>query len=237
MYRTPLLATILSLSACAVAPPPPSPPPPPPAVEPQVQVVRDPALDHRLGQLELQLMEREALIDSLNTRLDEAQQEVVTVMAKLQSLATRAEAASAMAEADVALQAIGGSGHDSPESRQASRLMQQSAAEFKRKNFGGALYLANQAKAMARTGGLTARLGKLRPGEVPFAVPLRLRAVVRANVRSGPGTNFSVVFSAEPGGALSGLSYLGDWIRASNDNGNEGWILRSLVVRRAEAQP
>jgi hypothetical protein len=157
-------------------------------------------------------------------------------MAKLQSLATRAEAASAMAEADVALQATGGSGRDSPESRQASRLMQQSAAEFKRKNFGGALYLANQAKAMARTHGLMGRLGKLRPGEVPFAVPVRLRAGVRANVRSGPGTNFAVAFTTEAGGTLSGLSYLGDWIRASNDNGNEGWILRSLVVRRAEAQ-
>ncbi|HYA47598.1 MAG TPA: SH3 domain-containing protein [Burkholderiales bacterium] len=235
MYRTPLVATILSLSACAVAPPPPA--TPPRAVEPQVQVVRDPALDHRLGQLELQLMERDALIESLNTRLDEAQQEVVSVMAKLQSLATRAEAASAMAEADVALQAIGGPGHDSPESRQAFRLNQQSTAEFKRKNFGGALYLANQAKAMARTHGLVARLGKLRPGEVPFAVPVRLYAGTRANVRSGPGTNFAVVFTAEPGGVLSGLSYLGDWIRASNDNGSEGWILRSLVVRRPEAQP
>src|SRR5205807_2452180 len=82
--------------------------------------------------------------------------------------------ACAMAEADVALQAITSSGGDSPESRQGLRLMQLSAGEFKRKNFGGALYLANQAKAAARAhliaGG---RLGNMRSGETPFAVPVK----------------------------------------------------------------
>ena len=103
MYRTLSIVTILALSACAGAPPPPA-PRPPSAVEPKVQIVRDPELERRAGQLELQLMERDALIDSLNARLDNALQEVVGAMGKLQSLATRAEAASAMAEADVALQ-------------------------------------------------------------------------------------------------------------------------------------
>jgi len=34
---------------------------------------------------------------------------------------------------------------------------------------------------------------------------------------------------------LSGLSYLEDWIRVTNEAGNEGWISRSLVVRHADA--
>jgi hypothetical protein len=180
-------------------------------------------------------MERDAVIDSLNARLDEALQEVVGAMGKLQSLTSRAEAASAMAEADVALQAITSSGRDSPESRQGLRLMQLSSAEFKRKNFGGALYLANQAKAAARAHQLAGgRLGSMRSGETPFAVPVKLRASGRANVRNGPGTNFAVSFTAESSSALSGLSYLGDWIRVTNDAGAEGWVSRSLVVRRAE---
>ena len=238
MYRTLSIVTILSLSACAAAPPPPAPqaplPSPPSAVEPRIQ---NPELERRAAQLELQLMERDALIDSLNARLDNALQEVVGAMGKLQSLATRAEAASAMAEADVALQSIAVSGRDSPESRQASRLMQQSTAEFKRKNFGGALYLANQAKTAARTHSLGGALGNMRPGEIPFAVPVKLRVSGRANVRNGPGTNFAVSFTTQSSSALSGLSHFEDWIRVTNEAGNEGWVSRSLVVRRADTSP
>ncbi|HEY6721943.1 MAG TPA: SH3 domain-containing protein [Burkholderiales bacterium] len=227
MYRTLSIVTVLSLSACAALFRP-----APQAAEPRIQ---NSELERRAAQLELQLMERDAVIDSLNARLDEALQEVVGAMGKLQSLTSRAEAASAMAEADVALQSITSSGRDSPESRQGLRLMQLSSAEFKRKNFGGALYLANQAKAAARAHQLAGgRLGSMRSGETPFAVPVKLRASGRANVRNGPGTNFAVSFTAESSSTLSGLSYLGDWIRVTNDAGAEGWISRSLVVRRAD---
>lgn len=251
MRRTLSIFTVLALSACAAPSQPPTPftprPAPPPApqapaptaapvAEPKVQFVRDPELEQRAARLELQLLERDAMIESLNARLDEALQEVVRTMGKLQSVATRAEAASAMAEADVALQSITSSGRDSPEFKQASRLMQRSADEFKRNNFGGALYLANQAKAatraQSRAGG---KSSNMRPGETPFSVPVKLRVSGRANVRSGPGTNFPVSFTIDPNGTLSGLSHLGEWIRVANDAGNEGWISRSLVVRRAEA--
>src|SRR5258708_7442142 len=78
------------------------------------------------------------------------------------------------------------------------------------------------------------RLGNMRSGEIPFALPIKLRVNGRANVRSGPGTTFAVSFTAESNSTLSGISYLGDWIRVTNDAGNEGWILRSLVVRRVD---
>lgn len=245
MRRTLSIITVLALSACAAPQPPapstprPAPPPAPaaaPVAEPKVQFVRDPELEQRAARLELQLLERDAMIESLSAQLDEALQEVVRTMGKLQSVATRAEAASAMAEADVALQSITSSGRDSPEVKQASRLMQRSADEFKRKNFGGALYLANQAKAATRTQSRTGgKLSNIRPGETPFSVPVKLRVSGRANVRSGPGTNFPVSFTIDPNGTLSGLSHLGEWIRVANDAGNEGWISRSLIVRRSDA--
>jgi len=238
IHRAFPIIVVLSLGACAqLEREEPQPAPRPPAVEPQVQIVRDPELERQVTQLEIQLMERDALIESLNTRLDQALQEVVGTMRKLRSLATRAEAASAMAEADVALQSAGRSGRDSPELTQASRLMQQSSDEFKRANYGGALYLAVQARAMARLHGMGGGVGKLRPGEVAFAAPVRLRANTRSNVRVGPGTNFPVSFSTDSGAALSGLSYLGEWIRITNEAGNEGWILGSLVSRRRDTRP
>jgi len=234
MHRTLSIVIALSLSACASPAREEPPPSPGPAVKPQTQTVRDPELERDVRQLQIQLMERDALIESLKTQLEQALQEVVGTMRKLRSLATRAEAASAMAEADVALQSIRNSGRDSPELKQASRLMQQSSDEFKRNNFGGALYLANRAKAAARQHGLGGGVAKLRPGEVAFAGPVKLHASTRANVRVGPGTNFPVSFSTDSGSALSGLSYLGEWIRVTNQAGNEGWIFASLVSRRSE---
>jgi len=233
--RVASVVLVLSLYGCAHAPTPaapkPAPPSPPPVVEPRTQIIRDPQLERQVTTLELQLMERDARIESLETRLEQALQEVVGTMGKLRSLATRAEAASAMAEADVALQSAGNPGRDSSESKQALRLMQQSSAEFKRKNFGGALYLANQAKAAVRPRGVGAGGGNMRPGEIPFATPVKLRVSARANVRNGPGMDFTVLFTAESGLALSGLSYLGEWIRVTNQAGNEGWIFGSLVAR------
>src|SRR3954466_13550546 len=107
--------------------------------------------DRRVSRLELALLEKTAQVEELQGQLDEAREEVVRAMAKLQTLATRADAASGMAEAEVALQPL--KAKPGASAQEATRLLQQSAQEFDQSNFGGALYLANQAKALARTGG------------------------------------------------------------------------------------
>jgi len=157
-------------------------------------------------------------------------------MEKLRTLASRAEAASAMAEADVAMQGLRSNdrARQLPEFAQATRLMGQSTSEFNKENYGGALYLANQAKGAAAVG--RARLdvgtrGATRPGEVLFALPIRLKVMSRGNVREGPGTNFPVAFEATSGLALIGFAYNDDWVRVADESGRSGWIFRSLVGR------
>jgi uncharacterized protein YgiM (DUF1202 family) len=190
-------------------------------------------VERRAARLELQVWERDAEIDELRGKLDNALQEVVRAMAKLQSLATRAEAASAMAEADLALQSIKGANRESPESRQAAAFQEQSVVEFRRENYGGALYLANQARAAARAPQIAGgELTNPRSGETPFAARIQLRATGRANMRDGPGTGFAVVTAVESGAALTGLSYLGDWLRVADEAGHQGWISRALVAKR-----
>ena len=197
--------------------------------------VRDPELERRLGRAELRLLEKEAQVAELQTRLEDARDEVVRTMARLETLNSRAEAASGMAEADVAVQAlrVANGGAQTAEYAQATRLVRRSSTEFEKRNFGGALYLANQARALAIAGRarLTAGRGALRPGETPFAVAVRLRAANRGNVREGPGTSFPVMFEMESGGALTGMSYLDDWVRVVDDAGRAGWIHRSLLAR------
>ena len=122
-----------------------------------------------------------------------------------------------------------------PELGQAAQLLQLATAEFDRQNYGGALYLANQAKDAAAAGqGRVASVerGSLRQGEVPFALPLRLQTVGRANVREGPGGGFAVVATLEPGALLTGYSYVDQWVRITDESGRSGWVYQSLVGRR-----
>jgi len=193
-------------------------------------------LERRIARLELSLMEKEAQVEELQSRLDETRQEVVRAMAKLQTLASRAEAASGIAEAEVALQTLKTAPGQAPtpEGAQASRLLKESSAEFDKGNYGGALYLANQAKMLA--GAARGRLsagerGAPRPGETAFALPIRLVAAGRGNVRAGPGTGSRIEFAVEAGEALIGYSYVDEWIRIGDDSGRGGWIFRSLVAR------
>lgn len=110
---------------------------------------RDPS-EQRAARLELRLLEREAQLEELEARLDEARQEVVRAMGKLQTVARRAEAASAMAEAEIAVQSLrAAGGAPAPNSAQASALLDESSAAFAKHNYGGAAYLANQAKSVA----------------------------------------------------------------------------------------
>jgi len=189
-------------------------------------VVRDTALEQRAARLELKVLEQEAQVDELQSRLDDARREVVRAMAKLQSLATRAEAASGMAEAEIALQALraanGSNAPPSPEYGQGGQLLQLATTEFDQQNYAGALYLATEAKNAAAT----------RKGEVPFALPLRLQTTGRANVREGPGGNFKVLFTLETGVPIVAYSYVDQWVRIRDDSDRPGWIHQTLVDRR-----
>jgi uncharacterized coiled-coil protein SlyX len=198
-------------------------------------VTRVPELERRVAELELRLLEREAQVEELQSRLDDTRNEVVRTMAKLQTVASRAEAASGMAEAEIALQSLKSGGGQPRDIAHATELVRQSSSEFNKQNYGGALYLAGQAKSLA--GGRRGRFGpggaaSSRPGETPFAAPVRLKSTGRGNVREGPGTSFSVVFSLEGGSPLVAYSYVDEWIRVSDDAGRSGWIYRALVTRR-----
>jgi len=193
--------------------------------------------EQRAIRLQLRLLEREAQLADLQARLDDARQEVVRAMAKLQTLASRAEAASGMAEAEIALDSLKVVGQQAgPYIAQATQLFQMSTAEFNNQNYGGALYLANQTKGVAAAGRRLSLgdLGTPRQGEVVFALPLRLQALGRGNIRSGPGTGFKVLFTVDAGTPLVAYSFADVWVRVSVDNDRNGWIAANLVGKRQD---
>lgn len=200
--------------------------------------VRDTVLEQRAARLELKVLEQEAQVFELQGRLDDARREVVRAMAKLQSLATRAEAASGMAEAEIALQALRAANANtapSPQLGQGNQLLQLATTEFDQQNYAGALYLATEAKNAAAAG--QRRVGSddratPRRGEVPFALPLQVQTNGRANVREGPGAGFRVLFTLENGVALVAYSYVDQWVRVADETDRTGWVHQALIGRR-----
>jgi hypothetical protein len=220
-------------------PPPPSSPPTASAPaaaarSPESPGSRDGALETRIDELELRLLEAHSQQLEIQARLDDARREVVRAMAKLQSVASRADAASGMAEAEIALQALSptAAGQSAAESE---RLLAQASAEFDEQNYGGALYLANEAKnAAAAARAQIARAEQVSTGadERSFAVPLPLQTTSAANVREGPGVSYAVLFVLPNGSALTGHSVAQQWLRVTDESGRRGWISQSLIRAR-----
>jgi hypothetical protein len=237
-----LLLLIVAVLALACRQPRPANPPPVRAPRDTTRLrssppARDTALEQHAARLELRLLEQEAQVAELQTRLDDARREVVRAMAKLQSLATRAEAASGMAEAEIALQALRTNGGNpaSPEWSQGNQLLQLATSEFDQQNYAGALYLATEAKNAAAAG--QRRVGSddratPRKGEMPFALPLRVQTTGRANLREGPGGNFKVLYTLESDVPLVAYSYVDQWVRVTADGDRSGWIHQTLIGRR-----
>ena len=202
-------------------------------------------LEDQIAKLNLLLVEKDTMIkeiqerqDSSHKKLDDAIQEVVRAKAKLRSLESRAEAASNMAETEIALKVLKTQlpkPEEDPDLIQAEQLLKMSAKEFKEENYGGALYLTNQAKGRIRIAQMRlADKDQVAPvsGEVLFALPLPLQVIKTSNIREGPGLKFNVVATVEPNTQLIGYSYKDSWVRVRGENNVKGWIFQTLVSGR-----
>ena len=203
--------------------------------------------DALIGRLQLKLLESDAryqvLVDKLSVqqgRLDEAVVEVVRTKAKLRSIESRAEAASSITEAEIALKSLKETitavdGNPGEDYEKAEALLRMSTSEFKRENYGGALFLAGQAQSQIRA--MAGRFSRqvdesTMPGEVLFAQPLPLEVLKRSNMRQEPSLQSSIVRTLDSGERVIGYSYKEEWVRIHTEDGAKGWIFQSLVSGR-----
>lgn len=201
----------------------------------------------RIHRLELQLLEsdarhqaQQAQLSLQQNMLDEAVIEVVRTKAKLRSIESRAEAASSMAEAEIALKGIAerlatSDGGPPEDYLKAEALLRMSTNEFKKENYGGALYLAGQAQNQIRA--IQSHLSHqadyaLTPGEVLFAQPLPLKVLTRSNLRQKPSRQAKVKRTLDQGAMIVGYSYKAEWIRVHTEDGDQGWLFQTLVGGR-----
>ena len=237
---------ILLLAACAIgcAGTPQATAPAPANLRAAVETVtvHDPDTDRELARVKVQLLERNARLADMDRRLAEATTEVVRAMARLRTLATRAEAASAIAEAEVTLQQLRGrAGQQAPpEAAQAEAALRSASAAFDAENFGGAVYLATQAKRTATAGrGRLAESGgtAMRANERAFALPVPLTTTSSANLRAAPNGSAAVVSTVPAGTALTAYSYEQDWLKVTTADGVSAWVHQSVVRSTAAGRP
>ena len=61
----------------------------------------------------------------------------------------------------------------------------------------------------------------------------KVRSVItnkaKCNIRSGPGTGFEILFTAEKGIPFKVIRRKGNWIHIQHADGDKGWIHKSLV--------
>jgi hypothetical protein len=202
-------------------------------------------LKDRVSKMHMQMLEKDAQIKKLEERqntqqrvLDDAIQEVVRAKAKLASLESKAEAASNMAEAEIALRNLRtelGAGEKDPDVIKAKQLLKMSALEFEKKNYGGALYLTSQAMSHIKAGQIRMKPHEKIPvikGEILFAEPLSLRVLRTSNLREAPDLKSKVLTTLEKGAPVVGYSYKGEWVRVHSEQGIHGWIFQTLVGAR-----
>ena len=203
-------------------------------------------LNRTLADLEIRMLQKAALVNDLQRRvstqqqrLDDAITEVVRTKSKLRSIESKAEAASTIAEAEIAVKSMqsrieSGNREKVAELEKAQRLLDNSTAEFKSQNYGGALYLAVQARTLARSGDRNdyhLQAGST-VGEVLFDQPLPLVLTKNTNLRAGPDLKDNVLITLKKGTPIVGYAHKGNWIRVHTDNGNAGWVHHSLVMAR-----
>ena len=192
-------------------------------------------LQQRVSLLQLQLLERDAQVSELQRSLNEARQEVVRVMARMQTIASRAEAASAMAEAEIAVNAQEATRPGSEYLAEARSLLGQASSQFNGGNYGGALYLSGQARRSVRSGEAAFAISEssaLSPNETPFQMPVPVRTLRRSNMREGPSLESMVVGTLEPDTPLTGIAYTSEWMHVRDETGRTGWVFYSLLGAR-----
>jgi len=60
-------------------------------------------------------------------------------------------------------------------------------------------------------------------------IPSIITKKEKCNIRSGPGTGFSIVFTVEKGVPFKVIKRKGSWIYIEHADGDKGWISNSLV--------
>jgi hypothetical protein len=241
----------LALSGCVTPPPaapPPPPPPTPPAPEAKVPEPTCPSCEDQnreIARLRLELANREEqLRDQRSSQRDqvkvlqESTREVTRAKVKLRRLATQADAASYIAEVEVAMDSLRGSmGATSnvPLMVLAQGILESTSAPFVQGDYGMAMDRAAQAEQLITLVAHYQALPASRvraPGEVPLQIAIPLKVTADSNLRRQPFVKAPLVAVLKKDSPLVARAYKGSWLQVETEDGRAGWIDQARLGAR-----
>ena len=249
-----VLAACALIAACATPPPPqpepePAAPPPTPAPAPPVAVPAPPSCpacvdrSDELARLRLELAVREAEIKDLRSSqreqvkaVQDSTREVTRAKARMRRLATQADAASYMAEVEVALGAMRATpaASQSPLLGLAQAFLDASQPAFAQGDYAAAMDRAGQAEQLiaAAAEGAPATPRSRVTGEVLLQVSIPLKASADSSLRREPQPRAPVVTALRKDSALVAHAYKGNWMRVETEDGKFGWLPQTSLAAR-----
>lgn len=194
-----------------------------------------------IAQLQQALAEKDAEIERLRDQqnvqehaLKQTTGEAAQAEVKLRRLATHADAASQLAEIEVALQGLRAEAYPpraAEQLTQAQRILDAGAAAFAQGDYTKAVDLAAQSQEIIdMLAGNHQRPTTLRDAvEMPFQTPIALRTRIDCNLREQAGRSASVLSVLQAGTLLQAQAYRGEWLRVRTEDGRVGWVSGSLL--------
>lgn len=197
-----------------------------------------------IARLRQDLASREAELKDLRSNqrdqvkvIQESAREATRAKAKLRRLATQADAASYLAEVEVALKALRGSlpaAIPQPMLSLAQDLLDSAAAPFKDGDYGAAMDRAAQAEQLVTVVADQAQqAGRARvPGEVPLSVTIPLKVVADTQLRREPAPKAAPVAPVKKDSPVTAQAYKGSWMRVETEDGRTGWMSQAQLGAR-----
>jgi hypothetical protein len=234
----------LAISGCAA-------PPPTESLAPVAATVPEPTCpscdeqNREIARLRQELAGREAELHDLRTSqreqvkvIQESTREVTRAKVKLRRLATQAEAASYIAEVEVALEsarASRGAATTSPLLELAQAMITSTAAPFAQADYGTAMDRAAQAEqliAVVADDQARSRSRAQVSGEVLLQVSIPLRVTVAGHLRRQPRHNAPVASVLKKDSPVVARAFKGSWLRVETEGGPSGWVEQSQLGAR-----
>jgi len=231
----------LLLSVCVTTPPA-APLPTPEAVprEASIRIPACPSCDEQtreIARLRQDLANRDAELRDLRSSqrdqvkvLQESRLEVTRAKVKLRRLATQADAASYIAEVEVALESLRsslGATSTVPLMVVAQGILKSTAAPFAQGDYGVAMDRAAQAEeliTLVADNQLRPNSPPRAPREVLLQVSIPLTVTVDSKLRRQPLGKAPVVGVLKQGTPLVAHAYRGSWMQVETEDGRSGWV-------------
>lgn len=166
----------------------------------------------------------EEMLAVLQQDLETTENELIRTKAKLKGIETKAEASSAIAEAQTLVLRSGDENVRPTSVARAREKLGLAEAQLRAGNYGAAVFFALQAQDLLEKSG---RARATSPSESPSAGAVVVTAS-SANVRSEPRRDAPVIARLPRGTSVVPLAEEGEWTRVEV-KGRTGWIAKSLI--------